>query len=111
LPFVFKRDTLRLALNGFGLFPVALGGCFFFEAGPRNGKDRFPMARKNHHKFAKRQKELKKAKKKQAKLEKKLAKKEENQVPAEGAAADSEAAPLPEEPDGPSPQKIPPDSE
>ncbi|MCF8051602.1 MAG: hypothetical protein K9L59_10230 [Desulfobacterales bacterium] len=43
------------------------------------------MAKKNHHKFAKRQKELKKAKKKQEKLEKKLAKKEENQEPAEGA--------------------------
>lgn len=38
------------------------------------------MAKKNHHKFAKRQKELKKAKKKQEKLEKKLAKKEDSQA-------------------------------
>ena len=69
------------------------------------------MARKNHHKFAKRQKELKKAKKKQAKLEKKLAKKEENQVPAADAPADTEAEPLAEEPSGSLDPKFPPDSE
>jgi hypothetical protein len=47
------------------------------------------MARKNAHKFAKRQKELKKAKKKQEKREKKLAKKEENQTSEPAGQEDS----------------------